>query len=142
MTDPPRDAILFRMPLRSVLVDDSAHFLAAARDLLEREGLSVVGVGSTSSDAVRLTADLHPDLVLIDIDLGEESGFDCARRVAGSGDNLGPPVVLISAYPEGDFADLIAESPAIGFLPKRELSADRIREILAGTDNRGESSPG
>ena len=40
------------------------------------------------------------------------------------------PVVLISAYPEADFAELIAASPAVGFLSKAEVSATRIREVL------------
>jgi hypothetical protein len=46
-------------------------------------------------------------------------------------------VVLISAYPERDFADLIAESPAVGFVAKPELSASRIREILGADGDRG-----
>jgi hypothetical protein len=39
---------------------------------------------------------------------------------------------LISTHAEADFADLIAESPAIGFVPKRELSAAAIRRIVDG----------
>jgi DNA-binding NarL/FixJ family response regulator len=121
--------------LRSLIVDDSAHFLSAARELLEREGISVVGVASTGEEAVRLVQDLQPDVALVDIDLGEESGFELARRLAGPGADELTRVVLISAYPERDFADLIAQSPAAGFLAKPDLSASRIREILgAGED--------
>jgi DNA-binding NarL/FixJ family response regulator len=126
--------------LRSLIVDDSTHFLSAARELLEREGISVVGVASTGEEAVRLVQDLQPDVALVDIDLGEESGFELARRLAGHGKDELTRVVLISAYPERDFADLIAQSPAAGFLAKPDLSASRIREILgAGEDgNRTE----
>jgi DNA-binding NarL/FixJ family response regulator len=118
--------------LRSLIIDDSAHFLAAARELLEREGITVVGVASTSDEAVRLAQDLRPDVALVDIDLGEESGFDLARRLTATEDGEAPltRVVLISAYPERDFADLITQSPAAGFLAKPDLSARRIREIL------------
>jgi DNA-binding NarL/FixJ family response regulator len=120
--------------LRSLIVDDSTHFLAAARELLEREGINVVGVASTSDEAVRLAQNLHPDVALVDIDLGEESGFDLARRLTGTGGDALTRVVLISAYPERDFADLISQSPAAGFLAKPEVSAARIREILADGD--------
>lgn len=119
------------MTLRSLLVDDNARFLGAARDLLEREGIEVVGVASTVDDATRLALALRPDVCLVDIDLGEESGFDLARRLADRGDEL-VRVVLISAYPERDFADMIVDSPAIGFLPKPEISAARIRAMLEG----------
>ena len=117
------------MSLRSVLVDDSPRFLAAARELLEREGIEVVGIASTIDDAVRLTGALRPDLCIVDIDLGDESGFDLARRLAEP-DSGQQRVLLISAYPEQDFSDMIAESPAVGFLPKPELSAERIRAML------------
>ncbi len=118
------------MALRSLLVDDNSRFLAAARELLEREGIEVVGVASTSEDAARLAAALRPDVCLVDIDLGDESGFDLARQLT---DGVNDPlrVVLISAYPERDFTDMIADSPAIGFVPKPELSATRIQAILA-----------
>jgi DNA-binding NarL/FixJ family response regulator len=122
--------------LRSLIVDDSEHFLAAARELLEREGITVVGVASTSDEAVRLARDLRPDVALVDIDLGEESGFELAKRLSTPGSDELTRVVLISAYPERDFADLIAQSPAAGFLAKPQLSASRIRAIL-GTSGDG-----
>jgi DNA-binding NarL/FixJ family response regulator len=128
------------MPLRSLLVDDSPHFLAAARGLLERQGIDVVGIASTIEDAARLADALRPDVCLVDIDLGDESGFDLARRLAEPGGQA-PRVVLISAYAERDFSDMIAQSPAVGFVPKPELSAARIRAMLA-TDDGGQSPPG
>ena len=124
------------MPLRSLLVDDSPRFLAVARELLEREGIEVVGTASTIDDAVRLTGALRPDLCIVDIDLGDESGFDLARRLAEPGGQQ--RVLLTSAYPERDFSDMIAESPAVGFVPKPELSAARISALLLGTDDGAE----
>jgi two-component system, NarL family, nitrate/nitrite response regulator NarL len=118
------------MTLRSLIVDDSSHFLAAASDLLEREGIAVVGVASTSDEAVQLVDELQPDVALVDIDLGEESGFDVALRLAGERSR----VVLISAYHEKDFADLIEASPAIGFVSKSDLSASSIYEVVGRTD--------
>ena len=118
------------MALRSLIVEDNAGYLAAARALLEREGVSVVGVASSCAEAVQLAGKLHPDVALVDIDLGDESGFDVARRLAGAGGSALSRVVLISAYPEGDFAELIAASPALGFVPKSDLSAGSILELL------------
>lgn len=121
------------MTLRSLLVDDSPQFVAAARELLEREGIEVVGIASTIDDAVRLTGALRPDVCIVDIDLGDESGFDLARRLAESGGEQ-QRVLLISAYPERDFIDMIADSPAVGFVPKPDLSAERICAMLATDD--------
>ncbi len=116
------------MRSRLVIVDDNAQFLEAARDLLERQGAEIVAVASSGADAERLARELRPDCVLVDIDLGPESGFDVATRLAA----VGPSVVLISVYGETELADLIAASPAVGFIPKAELSAHRIADVLDG----------
>ena len=118
-----------------LIVDDNSLFLEAARDLLEREGLRVVGVAATSAEALRRAEELRPEVVLVDIMLGGESGFELARRLAAHDQDGGPAVILISTYSAADFAGPIAESPAAGFLPKRELSADAIHRIV---DGRGE----
>ena len=125
------------MTLRLLLVDDSSYFLRAARTLLEQEGVDVVAAASTSAEAIERARALRPDVTLVDIDLGDESGFDCARllaedTVAGAG-----RVVLISAYPEADLRELIDASPAVGFLPKSQLSSQAIRQLL-GDGNGGD----
>jgi CheY-like chemotaxis protein len=121
------------MTLRFLIVDDNGQFLEAARNLLEREGVRVVGVASTSADALRLVRELHPDVVLVDIDLGEESGFDLAARLAeGPDETRDTRIVLISAYSENEFADLIAASPAVGFVAKAELSVQALSRVLGG----------
>lgn len=120
------------MPLRCLIVDDSPAFLGAARVLLEREGVEVVGIASSSADAVERAGELEPDVALVDIDLGGESGFDLARRLSPEGRNPLTKVILISAHAEEDFAELIDESPAAGFLSKADLSAAAIRELLEG----------
>jgi CheY-like chemotaxis protein len=114
---------------RCVIVDDNAEFLAAARDLLQGEGMSVVGVASTSADALAVIADLRPELALVDVDLGEENGLDLARALAGDGAPV--PVILISAYSEKDLRELLEDSPALGFLSKSDLSRRAIDELVA-----------
>ena len=126
------------MALRCLIVDDNPGFLHAARMLLEHEGLRVVGVASTGAEAVRLAEDLHPDVTLLDIDLGEESGFDVARQLVDHRNHPGH-VILVSAYAEDEFLDLIAASPVIGFLRKPALSVEAIETLLqaAGDVHRG-----
>ncbi len=119
------------MSLSLLIVDDSSVFLEAARGLLERDGLSVVGVASTSATAIDAAERLHPDVVLVDIVLGEESGIDLARRLVERSRGTAPAVViLISTEAEDDFAELIAASPASAFLAKSDLSAAAIRRLL------------
>jgi DNA-binding NarL/FixJ family response regulator len=116
-------------PLRCVIVDDDPSFLEAARALLEADGVTVAGTASTGASAVRQVDALRPDVVLIDIRLGRESGFNAARQLA-AGDSHAA-LIMISTYAEADYADLLAESPVIGFLPKAELSGPAIHRILA-----------
>jgi DNA-binding NarL/FixJ family response regulator len=127
------------MSLRVLIVDDSACFLAAARDVLERDGVSVAGVASTAEEALRRAEELSLDVVLVDIALAEESGFELARRLVAQNRDGDRAVILISTRDEADFADLISESPARGFLAKSELSAAAVRRILDG-DPRTEAT--
>jgi DNA-binding NarL/FixJ family response regulator len=124
------------MPMRCLIVDDNQSFLAAARVLLEREGLVVAGVASTCNEALGQAEALQPDVVLVDISLGKESGFDLARRLAEDDRRNKAAVVLISTHAETDFVDLIAESRAAGFLAKAELSASAIRRIVGASARR------
>src|SRR6266516_937097 len=113
------------MPITCVIVDDNAFFLDGAADLLRREGMDVVGVASSSADAIRLVKELRPDVTLVDIDLGDEDGFELARDLSNTS-----RVILVSTHSEVDFADLIAASPALGFVPKTRLSAKAILDTL------------
>jgi DNA-binding NarL/FixJ family response regulator len=115
------------MGTRCLIVDDNAGFRDAARSLLEREAIEVVGVASNSAEARAHVAKLQPDVVLVDIDLGPESGLELAHALARQDHAR---LILISAHSELDFADLIAASPAVGFIAKSKLSARAIRELL------------
>ena len=130
------------MPLRCLLVDDNEAFLETASLLLEREGLTVAGVASSIAEALRQARALRPDLILVDIGLGDESGFDLARLLArdgrggrgGQGDQGdGADVILISTGAEADYKEMIDDSPAAGFLAKSELSVQGISRILGHT---------
>jgi DNA-binding NarL/FixJ family response regulator len=127
--------------LRCLIVDDNPRFLDAARALLEREGVAVVGVASNGTEAIQRIQELSPDVTLIDIDLGGESGFEVARRLHQQASHALSPVILISTYDEQDYADLIAASPALGFLTKSALSASAIRDLLEAGPGRPVTAP-
>jgi DNA-binding NarL/FixJ family response regulator len=116
--------------VRCLIVDDSPGFVAAARSLLERDGITVVGVASTIADALEHFRELQPDVTLVDIDLGGESGFELAEKLDSVRDHARSSVILVSTHAEQDFADMIASSPAAGFLPKSGLRTEAIRELV------------
>jgi DNA-binding NarL/FixJ family response regulator len=124
------------MPLTCLIVDDSVDFFDAARQLLAEDGVTVVGLAAESDGAVKEALALRPDVALVDIDLGAESGFDVARRLAGLPQG-GPPVVLISAESGSELAELVDASGALGFVSKTDLSGDTIRRLLARADSGG-----
>jgi DNA-binding NarL/FixJ family response regulator len=124
--------------VRCLVVDDSRAFLDAARGLIERGGVAVAGTASSIAEAMRRATALSPDVALIDIRLGGENGFDLARHLA----ERGIAVIMTSTSAEADYADLLAESPVAGFLPKVELSAARILDILARAGEGGDGAEG
>ena len=119
------------MPIRCLIVDDNNDFLQAASVLLEREGMTVAGLALTGADALRQVESLRPEVVLVDIFLGDESGLELARRVVEEAPGSAT-VILISTHAAADVASLITGSPASGFLTKAELSAKGILGILDG----------
>jgi len=113
-----------------LIVDDNRSFAELARLLLERGGERVVGIACTSAEAMALAAQLEPQVVLVDMALGEECGLDLARHLAAACSGSAPVIILISAYSPADIAELVAMSPVAGFLPKSDLSVDAVRRIV------------
>jgi CheY-like chemotaxis protein len=114
--------------VRCLLVDDNQEFLASASRLLESQGLEIVGSASSGAEALRLADELRPDVALVDVQLGEEDGLEVTRRLSAGGRRLA--VVLISTHSQEDVAELIAETPAVGFLPKTALNAAAIGKLV------------
>ena len=117
------------MSTRVLVVDDHPDLAEAVRELLESQGVVVTGVAFNSAEALRVVVDQDPDVVLVDVDLGDESGFDLAERLMPAG-GRGWPVVLMSAHDESDLEDLVRRSSALGFVSKARLSADAVRGLL------------
>jgi DNA-binding NarL/FixJ family response regulator len=114
--------------MRYLLVDDNQPFLEASRTLLSREGLDVVGTAATAAECVRAAEELDPDVILVDVDLGAESGLALADRLVNVPAGWG--VIFMSTHSEEDYAELAAEVGAMGFLPKSELCRDTVEAIV------------
>ena len=118
--------------MRCLIVDDSTDFVEAARYLLEHGGITVVGVASTSAEALRCFEEQRPDVTLVDVNLGSENGFELAEQLHRSASPAPSSVILISTHAEQDFADMIATSPAIAFLAKFALTPGAICDLMGG----------
>jgi CheY-like chemotaxis protein len=121
--------ILKSVSLRCLLVDDSPHFLEAASKLLEGQGVAVAGVASTSAEALSRARELEPDLMIVDVGLRGESGFDLAWQLASTAEGAKTNTVLTSTRSESDFAELVAVTPTLGFISKNDLSGSAIRDF-------------
>src|SRR3954462_7766615 len=97
--------------------------------MLERAGISVVKA-SNSAEALKYYEDFHPDVALVDIDLGGEDGFALAEQLDRVSSPSALAVILVSTYAESDLAEMIDASPAVGFLQKFSLSPDAIRNLV------------
>jgi DNA-binding NarL/FixJ family response regulator len=113
-----------------LIVDDHPSFRLTARALLEAEGYEVVGEAESGVQALRLAAELLPDLVLLDVQLPDFDGFEVAARLSG-GNGHAPDIVLTSSRDASDFGPLIAQSGARGFVPKAELSGGALANLIA-----------
>jgi CheY-like chemotaxis protein len=119
------------MGRRVLIIDDNAPFRAAARQLLERGGFVVVAEAGDGASGLQKAKANRPDLAVVDVQLPDSDGFEVAERLCGL--EVAPSVILVSSLDGADFGALVAGSPALGFIPKAELSAPAIEALLALT---------
>jgi DNA-binding NarL/FixJ family response regulator len=117
------------MAPRLLIVDDHPSFRASARAILEADGFTVVGEADNGASALDAVAALAPDVVLLDVQLPDTSGFDLCAQI-GAGSNGGPLVVLVSSRDAADYGPQVAASGAIGFVPKADLSGEAVAALL------------
>jgi DNA-binding NarL/FixJ family response regulator len=129
------------MAVRCVIVDDSCCFVEAALPMLERGGITVVGAAFTVDEALRRVDELRPDVVLPNIGLGNEMGFEVASRLADRAEQAPsdfrcPKIILMSAFPRNDYKGLIEDqieaNQVVGFVAKAALSARALHDLLRG----------
>lgn len=113
-----------------LIVDDHPSFRASARAILEAEGFDVVGELADGASVVEAVLELEPDVVLLDVQLPDMTGFDVCARLETC-DASATRVILVSSRDLTDFGELVDVSCACGFVPKGELSGDMIAALLA-----------
>ena len=112
-----------------LIVDDHPSFRSTARTLLTAEGFDVVGEAEDGASALAAAQLLHPDVILLDVQLPDIDGFEvCSCITARNGD--APAIVLTSSRDGSDFGTLVEQSGARGFIPKSELTGDALKELI------------
>jgi DNA-binding NarL/FixJ family response regulator len=123
-----RDENCVQMATSVLIVDDHPSFRASARRLLESEGFDVVGEAEDGMSALDAVALLHPDVVLLDVQLPDINGFDVAARLTENGGS--PAIVLTSSRDVEDLGFLAGRNGVRGFVPKSELSGSALEALL------------
>jgi DNA-binding NarL/FixJ family response regulator len=122
-----------------VLVDDHDLFRTGLRNLLEAEGLAVVGEASTGTDAIRLVRELAPEVVVMDLNMPGMSGVEATRSIASFAP-LTRVIVLTISDQDSDVMDAIVAG-ACGYLLKDSSIQDLIRGIRAAAVGESLISP-
>ncbi|HVE45926.1 MAG TPA: response regulator transcription factor [Acidimicrobiales bacterium] len=111
-----------------LVVDDQAPFRAAERAVLSRlPGFALVAEAASGEEAIELAGTLAPDLVLMDINMGEIDGIEATRRITAA--QPATKVILVSTYTLEELPAGARTSGAVGYVNKDELSPRVIRRI-------------
>ena len=124
-------AILDPVRLKLLIVDDHEEFRVTAGALLSNGRFELAGDAPDGESAIEAVEVLHPDVVLLDVQLPGIDGIEVAHRLALMPD--APDVVLMSARKPSDYGTRLTEAPACGFIPKHQLSGATLSEVLGRT---------
>ncbi len=114
-----------------LVVDDQMPFRLAAKAVLRRmEGFELAGEAASGTEAIELVGQLHPELVLMDINMPEMNGIEATRRITSA--YPGIVVILCSTYDASDLPSGAAASGASGYLNKEQLAADSLLRMWEG----------
>ncbi|GII96062.1 response regulator [Sinosporangium siamense] len=115
---------------RLLIVDDDPAFRAVARELLDGEAFHVVSEAATGSAGIGAANGVRPEVVLLDVQLPDVSGFDVCLTLMRSHAEIS--VVLCSVRDASDYGPLVAECGARGFVAKWALSTEELIRVLDG----------
>ena len=130
------------MTVSVLIVDDQAPFRLAARAVVEAtDGFDVVGEVETGEASLDAARQLHPDLVLMDVNLPGISGLEATERILAEQDGTHPVVVVLSTYEAAEYGPRAAEAGASGYITKSEFSPDRLEEAWAAATRGTAAGP-
>jgi DNA-binding NarL/FixJ family response regulator len=125
--------------LRVLVVDDHDLFRTGLRNLLEEEGVNVVGEAENGETAIRLAADLAPDVVIMDLNMPGAGGVETTRRLASLAP-LSRVVVLTISADDDDVMNAVMAG-ACGYLLKDSSMQEVIAGIRAASEGESLISP-
>ncbi|MBM3143841.1 MAG: response regulator transcription factor [Chloroflexi bacterium] len=112
-----------------LLVDDNRRYLHQLKRILSKVVPQADQYeANDSNEAVYIAKNIQPQLVLVDVVLGEEDGIRCARRIKAV--SAKSRLVIISAYPDREFHRLSIEAGAVAFLDKKDLDAKTLQQVV------------
>jgi DNA-binding NarL/FixJ family response regulator len=122
------------MSVRVLIVDDQEPFRMAARMVVEAtDGFDVVGEVETGEGSVDAANELHPDLVLMDVNLPGIDGLESTRQILAAHDTV--VVLLLSTYEEAEYAPRAVECGAAAYIPKSAFGPERLEEAWAAASD-------
>lgn len=117
------------MPVQVLIVDDQEPFRAVARTVVElTDGFEVVGEAENGEESVRMARELHPALVLMDVNLPGISGLEATRQILADIATKPVVVLVLSTYEAAEYGPQAEEVGAACFIPKSEFSPERLVE--------------
>lgn len=109
--------------IRVLLADDSPEFLKMMSGFLARDSaIELIGAALTGQDAIKLAAELHPDLILMDLIMPHMNGLDATRQIKSTPN--APIVVLLTGHDTPEYRSAATAAGADGFVYKPELFAE------------------
>jgi two-component system nitrate/nitrite response regulator NarL len=111
---------------RLVCVDDSPDMLDTLADLLQSEFM-IVGKLTSGSAALDETVNLKPDVILMDVDLGDMSGFRVAEQLRST--DCSAKIVFLSVHESIDFIQAGRELGAAGYVFKSQITRDLVKTL-------------
>ncbi len=115
------------MSLRLILVDDHKMLREGLRRSLEELGFSVIAEAGDGEEGVRLAAAMRPDVMLMDVSMGEMDGVEATRQIVDRNPNA--KVVMLTMHADRDIVDRALKAGAVGYLTK-DCSIDEVAEAV------------